>query len=126
MKQPQMTIVYCANRKIYSQLPTTINSLLTNNPNVGKIYLLIEDDELEIVRHPKIEIINVNQFDFLIRDGFNCNNKFTYMAMTRCFLSKILKEDKILYLDVDTVVDADLTELWNIPLGGNFVAARSE
>lgn len=121
-----MTVAYCANRKIYPQLPTTLNSLLTNNPDVDKIYLLIEDDELETVRHPKIIFININQYDFIIRDGFNCPNRFTYMAMVRCFFSKILEEDKILYLDVDTVVDADLSELWNIQLGGNCVAARSE
>lgn len=121
-----MTVAYCANRKIYPQLPTTLNSLITNNPDIGKIYLLIEDDELETVRHPKITFININQFDFLIRDGFNCTKKFPYTAMVRCFFTKILKEDKILYLDVDTVVDGDLSELWKFPLGSNCVAARSE
>lgn len=121
-----MKIVYAANRAIYKYLPTAVNSLLSNNQNVEKIYLLIEDDELETVRHPKIEIINVNNYDVIIRDGFNCTRNFPYMAMVRCFLSSILKEDKVIYLDVDTTVDGDLSELWNIELGSNYIAAREE
>lgn len=121
-----LRVAYCANRKIYSQLPTSINSLLLNNPNIEKIYLLIEDDELETVRHPKIQFINLNNFDFLIRDGFNCTRQFPYTALVRCFFTKILNEDKILYLDVDTIVDKDLTELWNFNLGNCCIAARFE
>lgn len=121
-----MKVVYAANRAIYKYLPTAVNSLLLNNKNVEKIYLLIEDDELETVRHPKIEIINVNNYDFIVRSGFNCTRKFPYMAMVRCFLASILKEDKVIYLDVDTTVNGDLTELWKIELGSNYIAAREE
>lgn len=121
-----MIVVYCANRDIYPQLPTALNSLFRNNPEVEKIYLLIEDDRIPYINHPKVEFINCNAYDFLIREGLNCTKRFTYMAMTRCFLTKILKEDKILYLDVDTVVDADLQELWNYNMRGNYVAGREE
>lgn len=121
-----MKIVYCANRKIYHLLPTSINSLLINNPKVDKIYLFIEDDAIDYINHPKIEFINCNQFDFLIRKGINCTKRFPYMALVRCFLSKILAADKVLYLDVDTVVDGDISELWNYPIGGNCIAGREE
>ena len=121
-----MKVVYCANRAIYHLLPTAINSLLSNNQGVEKIYLLIEDNSIDYITHSKVEFINCNQFDFLIRDGFNCTRKFPYMAMVRCFLTKILDEPKILYLDVDTVVDSNLKDLWNFNMGGNCVAAREE
>ena len=48
------------------------------------------------------------------------------MAMTRCFFTKILDEDKILYLDVDTVVDGSLQELWNIDITNYCLAGRRE
>lgn len=121
-----MKVVYCANRAIYHLLPTAINSLLSNNQGVEKIYLLIEDDSIDCITHPKIEFINCNQFDFLIRDGFNCTCKFPYMAMVRCFLTKIISESKIIYLDVDTIVDSSLSELWNYNTGGCCIAAREE
>ena len=121
-----MTVVYCANRKIYPQLPTTINSLLQNNPNIEKIYLLIEDDSMSYINNPKIEFINCNNFDFLIRKGINCTKRFPYMATVRCFLAKILKEDKVIYLDIDTIVDGDLSELWSLNLNNNYIAAHFE
>lgn len=121
-----MTIVYCANRKIYPQLPTTINSLLQNNPNIEKIYLLIEDDSISYITNPKIEFINCNNFDFLIREGINCTRRFPYMATVRCFLGSILKEDKIIYLDVDTLVDGSLEELWNLNISNKCIAGRYE
>ena len=121
-----MIIVYCANRKIYPQLPTTINSLLQNNPNIEKIYLLIEDDSISYITNPKIEFINCNNFDFLIRSGINCTKRFPYMATVRCFLGKILKEDKIIYLDVDTLIDGSLSELWSLDMSRKCIAGRYE
>lgn len=121
-----MTIVYCANRKIYPQLPTAINSLLQNNLNIEKIYLLIEDDSISYITNPKIEFINCNNFDFLIKKGMNCTKRFPYMATVRCFLAKILKESRVIYLDVDTLIDGSLNELWNLDMSGKCVAGRYE
>lgn len=120
-----MKVVYCANRAIYRQIPTAINSLLSNN-KVEKIYLLIEDDTIDYINLPIIKFINLDRFDFIIRDGFNCTGLFPYMAMVRCILSKILTENKVLYLDVDTIVDGSISDLWNYNLSGNPIAGRVE
>lgn len=121
-----MKIVYCADKAIYKHLPTALNSLIKNNPKIEKIYLLIEDDTIDYICHPKIEFVNLNRFDFVIRNGFNCTKKFPYMAMVRCYFTKILNEDKVIYLDVDTIVDGDISDLWNFNIGGNYIAARAE
>lgn len=108
-----MTVVYCADRPLYPILPTVINSLLKNNDqNIDKIYVFIEDDEIPYIKHPKIEFINCNNYDFILKEGMNISKRFPYMATVRLYLSKILKEDRVLYLDVDTIVDGDLLELW--------------
>lgn len=120
-----MVVVYCADRKLYTLLPTAINSLLSNN-SVDKIYLLIEDDDIPYIKHQSIEFINCNNLPFLIRSGFNCNRSFPYMAMVRCFLTKILDEKKVIYLDVDTLVDKNLDDFWNMSLQGNYLAAKDE
>lgn len=121
-----MIAVYCANRAIYHALPTAVNSLLSNNPHVKKIYLMIEDDDIPFIIHPKIKFINLNNYDFLISKGINTTRKFPYTAMVRCFFSKILKESKVIYLDVDTVVDGDLTGLWDFDLKGKCIGASEE
>lgn len=41
-------------------------------------------------------------------------------------MAKILKEDKIIYLDVDTIVDGNLLELWSLNLNNNYIAAYFE
>lgn len=121
-----MKIAYCANRALYHLLPTAINSLLSNNPHVERIYLLIEDDDIDYIRSDKITFINCTELKYLIRDGVNCTRRFPYMAMVRCFLAQILNEDKVIYLDVDTIVNGDLSGLWSYNMGGNCIAAREE
>lgn len=122
-----MIIVYCATRNIYHLLPTAIGSVLKHNEDkIKQIYVLIEDDNIEYINHPLIKFINCNQFDFLLRDHFNCSKRFPYMAMTRCYLTKILNEDKIIYLDVDTIVNKSLQELWDYDLENTCIAARAE
>lgn len=122
-----MDIAYCANRNLYHLLPTTLNSLLSNNKIDGNIYLLIEDDDIEFIQHPQIKFININQFDFIIRSGVNCTRKFPYTALVRCFFTYIFpNHDQLLYLDVDTVVDGSIEELLTMRLGSNCIAARSE
>lgn len=121
-----MKIVYCANRAIYYLLPTAINSIIQNN-KVDKIYLLIEDDSIDYITNSKVSFININNYDFIIREGFNCTRQFPYMAMVRCVISKILSdEDRIIYLDVDTIVDGPIYDLWNFNMGACPIAGRVE
>lgn len=54
-------------------------------------------------------------------------SRFTYMAMMRAALPFVLPQyDKVLSLDIDTIVDQDISELWNINLGDNYFAAVLE
>ena len=120
-----MIVTYCADRSIYGLLPTAINSLITNN-DVEKIYLIIEDDHISFINDSRIQLINALNIDCIVKDGFNCTRQFPYMAMARCALSKILDDKKVLYLDVDTIVDGSILDLWNYNTGACPIAARVE
>lgn len=48
------------------------------------------------------------------------------MVLSRCWLSKIIPENKILYLDIDTLVLDDLTNLWNIDMTNYALAGWPE
>jgi len=46
--------------------------------------------------------------------------------MSRCWLPQLLEEDKVLYLDIDTLVLGSLDELWNMDMSDYAIAAWPE
>ena len=56
----------------------------------------------------------------------NWSNKLphiNHMTFARYFIPDFVEEDKVLYLDSDLVVTADLTALFEMDLGENYLAA---
>lgn len=121
-----MTIAFCCTRNWYIHLYTIIYALLKHN-KVDKIYLFIEDDEINYLKNDKIKFINVNSLPEYVKEfSPNYNTKYTKMSYLRCYFSKVLNEDKILYLDVDTLVDDNIQELWELDLEDNAIAGVHE
>lgn len=118
--------VYSGTRNLYPGMVTAAKSL-TRNSNVEKIYFLIEDDEFPEQLPPHIETINVSNQVYFPKNGANFRTSFTYMSLLRvCYTKLFPKLDKILQLDVDTVVVDDISELWEIDLDGKMYAAVEE
>lgn len=115
---------YCMTRNLYNAAVPSIKSLLVNS-DVDVVYLIIEDDEFP-VKLPRTKVINVSNQEFFRPDGPNMSSRYTYMAMMRAALCKILKEHRVLSLDYDTIIDGDISELWTLPLGKNYLAAGLE
>lgn len=115
---------YCMTRNLYDISVASIKSLLKNS-DVEVVYLLIEDDEFP-VKLPRTKVINVSDQKFFRPDGPNWDSQFTYMAMMRAALPKILKESRVLSLDCDTIIDGDISELWELPLNDYYFAAGKE
>lgn len=109
-----MTVVYAANRNWYKHLPTAIGSLLMHNPDAF-VYIIAEDDQIDCIKRTQnLKILNINNFpSFIDPQHPNAMSHWTIFALTRCFLTKMIDEDKILWLDVDTIVKDSLDELWN-------------
>lgn len=126
MPKKKMRVVYAASRNLYPYLLPTITSLLDHN-NVGKIYLMIEDDELPYAIPKCCEIVNVSGQKYFPKDGPNMRSQFTYLAMLRvCYASLFANEDRLIQLDVDTIVNDDLSILWNMDLTDKWFAAVPE
>ena len=113
---------YCMTRNLYEMAVPSIKSLLLNS-DVEMVYLIIEDDEFPTPL-PRTKVINMGDQKFF--SGINMSNGFTYMAMMRAALPKILKEAQVLSLDCDTIVDGDISELWELPLKDYYFAAGIE
>ena len=121
-----MKVVYTGTRNLYPYMEAAIRSLLDHN-KVEKIYLLIEDDEFPLPLPDNCVCINVSDQKYFPDTGINYRTIFTYMCLIRvCYAELLPKEDKILQLDVDTIVCDDLTPLWNIDLTDKWFAMCPE
>ena len=115
---------YCLTQNLYHAAVPSIKSLLINS-DVEVVYLLIEDDEFP-VQLPRTKAINVSDQPFFQLSGPNYHQRFTYMVLMRAALHRVLKEHRVLSLDYDVIVDGDISELWDLPLGKFYLAAGLE
>lgn len=117
--------VYSGTRHIYDDMVVSAKSLATHS-DVDEIYFLIEDDEFPYVLPDYVRCINVSDQTYFRSNGPNMNSEYTYMAMMRAALCHIFDYETILSLDADTICVADISDVWDIPLGNSYFAAAIE
>ena len=120
--------VYFGSRHIYDDMVSAYKSLLVNS-DVQKIYLLIEDDEFPYKVHRDVEVINISKLieKWFVPGGANWSSGWTYIGLIRGALAKVFPElDKILSIDCDTLVQSDVSDLWDIPIDDYYVAGVME
>lgn len=115
--------VYTGTRNLYPEMVPAVKSLLIHS-DVDEIWLFIEDDEFPYELPKNVKIKNVSSQKYFKPDGPNMKSKFTYMAMMRATLYKEFpKLDRILALDVDTLANDDISDLWDVDLGDEYYLA---
>ena len=116
-----MVVCLCATRKMYPQLQTLILMLQETQPSLKKIFAFVEDD-FE-VKSDLVTFINVSNFTEVTENKVNDGGRWTYMTLIRCYFTDLLpQEDKVLYLDLDIMIEEDISELWNMDMGDYEVA----
>ena len=120
------SVVYAGNRTVYPDMVTAAKSLLMHN-KVDDVYFLIEDDKFPYYIPDVIKTINVKNQKWFPSDSPNIKTRFSYIVLMRAVLSEIFPDlDKILSLDIDTIVLGDITSLWELPLDNYYFAAVEE
>ena len=121
-----MNVVYALTRNYYHKILPSLRSLAEHEPK-AKVYILAEDDALPFDTPQKVTVINISdRHDF---DGsVNIKNKFGgYINLLKVYYPQLLpKLNKVIHLDVDTIVCDSLQELWDINLTGKWIAAVPE
>jgi len=120
-------VVYAGTQNVYPQMYTALKSLLKNN-QVDRVYLLIETDEFPYQVPENVIVCNVSKQEFYPKDSPNVNTPWSYMDLLKCSLSAMLPEEEeyALWLDIDTIVDADISELFDVDMTGYFYAGAME
>ena len=129
MRGQRKAAAYTGTRNLYRLMVPAVKSLITNS-DVDDIYLFIEDDEFpKSYGMPEdiVHIINCSKQTYFPPDGPNMKSKFTYMALMRAaFYKEFPKLDTILSLDVDTIVNENISDIWDLPLGDEYYFAASK
>lgn len=120
-----MNIVYAMTRNVYHMILPSLRSLAETNP-AAKVFILTEDDELPFELPIKAEVINVTDQKWFPEDSVNYNNLFTYINLLKVVYPSILKVEKVIHLDIDTIICDDLTPLWKTNITGKWYAACPE
>lgn len=120
------TVAYAGTRNLYPYMVIAAKSLLCHT-KVDRIYFLTEDDAFPEWLPPVIETVNVSDQTYFRMDSENYNTRFTYMSLMRvCYAKLFPKLDRILQLDVDTIVADDISPLWDVDMEGKWFAAVPE
>ena len=120
-------VVYAGDRRVYSMLSASAKSLLAHSP-VDTVFFLIADDIFPEPLPPFIQTINVSNQTIFPSDGPNIMSWYGTMTTIRAGLTRILPDniDHILWLDPDTIVLDDISDIWNTDLQNKYFAAVEE
>ena len=131
-----MTILYVSDEKYAHLLGVSLTSVCVNNKEEKELYFFVIDNGIS--EENKIKIKNtVNRYGrevlfFSVNGTIPLKKIGRWSANIFCriffesIIGKDLIDDRIIYLDCDTVVVDDLKELWEIDLNGNICAAVYE
>ena len=133
LKRSRCTVLLTIDQTYLVPATVTLFSLLENNPKQSfKIYLFSEESDpkwltplREIVEGRGSEIVlkRVTKDDF---ENIKINLHFSVAAYYRLLAADLIEEDRVLYLDSDTLILGDITPLWQVDLGEYPLAAVSD
>lgn len=128
-----ISICFCINDKYAQYLGVVLTSILLNNPKTAfKFYVLSSDISEEnknilntlkkTYKNFEIFYINIDKNRF---KNFKINIDYISIeTYYRYILADVIpNEDKILYLDVDLIVNNELKDLWNTNINDYYCAA---
>ena len=130
MGNTKRAVVFAGDYAYIRQIETAMKSICRHNSHL-KIYVLNKDIPQEWFSRLRMYIQEMggDLIDCkLIGPQFQMNwsNKLphiNHMTFARYFIPDFVTEDRVLYLDSDLVVTGDLTDLFELDLGENYLAA---
>lgn len=130
-----MNILLSSDDNYASHLGVVMYSLMIHNSKAEKLNFFVvcngvSTDNLSKLKSLVQHFINSNlfliPFDSYVKDlHLDMSWPISLSAYARLFAAELLPTEikRVLYLDCDMVVNADLAELWNFDLEGNSIAA---
>ncbi|OOF43969.1 MULTISPECIES: glycosyltransferase family 8 protein [Rodentibacter] len=123
------TIVFAADSRFSEQLMTAIKSICYHNKDI-RFFILNRELSSEWFSHIRAFLEKINCEIFDIKIEYNELKKYSTLphissdsTYFRYFIPEFIDSDRVLYLDCDVIVNGSLNSMFEIELGGYFLAA---
>lgn len=122
-----MNIVYSMTRNVYYKILPSLRSLAEHNPD-AKVYVLCEDDRLPFETPIKVTCVNISGQNYFPAIGEHRTEAFGgYINQLKvCYPLILSRLNKVIHLDIDTIITDSLAGLWNTDVTGKWFAAVPE
>lgn len=121
-----MNIVYSITRNVYDWILPSLRSLAEHNP-LARVFILAEDDVLPFELPIDVEVINISNQEFFPNIAEHRNDDFGgYINHLKVCYPSILPVNKVIHMDIDTIICDKLDGLWKTNVSGKWFAAVPE
>lgn len=121
-----MNIVYALTSNVHECLRPSIESLVKHNPK-ARVFVITEDENFPFELPKNVEIVNVSEQKFFPDIATHRNEDFGgYINHLKVCYSSLLPVNKVIHLDIDTIVCDSLEGLWKTDVAGKWFAAVPE
>lgn len=121
-----MNVVYALTRNVYEWIRPSITSLVEFNPD-ARVFILCEDDEFPFELPIKAEIINISDQNYFPSIGEHRQEAFGgFINQLKVCYPSLLPVDKVIHLDIDTIICDKIDGLWETDVEGKWFAAVPE
>lgn len=122
----QRIVAYSGNRKVYPAMAASLWSMV-DHTDIDIAYMIIEDDEFPLKLPKCARTINASSQTFFSKSGPNFACKWSYFTLIRAAYPLLFPQhNRILSLDCDTLIRADISELWKMDLNAFYFSASME
>lgn len=127
----EINICFCSDENLIKFIPIVINSILRKNStykiNIYYIHNIINRTKINNLKKYINKYDNLKFFSYYKTwdRKYNGIKHVSVATMLRIFIPDIIKCDKIIYFDIDIVVNLDLNELYNINCGKTGIAIKN-
>ena len=121
-----MNIVYAMTRNVYEKILPSLRSLAETNPK-AVVYILCEDDTLPFETPLPVKVVNISDQKYFPEIGKHRTESFGgYINHLKLCYANIIKANKVIHLDIDTIITDSLEGLWKTDVTGKWFAAVPE
>lgn len=128
-----INVAYSSSNEYFEITLASIKSLIFNTTDAMKIYLVSDNISNENINRLKkiikksnnsLKVIDFNEYIYRLKDASQYIG--SYSTYAKLFLFEMCNEDKIIFIDSDTIILSNIKEIYDINLNNKIIGGVKE